>query len=591
MKTNITGRVKERKKRHSVRDCSGMNKIKKIVSSRLGFALTANIVALVAATVFFRQYWEEDDDIWISFLTEGAFGDYEPHVLFSNFIYGKLLCSLQYFMPRVRWHAVLELFFVFVISTAFIYVLGNDNRGKIISIVFLIGIVYEIYVALQFSKIPAFISTTAYIILFELVYDKEFSAKTKRFLCIIAWVCLFFAIILRIDSFLLGTLVAGVYGIVRVIREAVNREFIGNLRKYCLYFLPVLFIFCLCLLADHVGFRDPEWNWARKYEKLNGLIVDYNHDALDYDKHGKELADIGVSENDAFMILTWQFADDEFMTPERIRRIAAIGPTGLQKIDMDMLKAWVANIHETILVLNPLVMAILMILALYIGFLISHEGRSYNMAITISQALLAMGVLFWYQYSGRWSHRIVYAFLLCQFVLFVYLLKQEEEIIIQPTLVHCIMAVLLFALFTMRLTNEFEYQGYKRMMFDQQALIEFMKDNKDSLFVADAFTLQNLDKYNVFIASEKGQFENLTMSGGSYCNSPLDKRIVRSFGYENPFMALEGHDDHVILIDNIFPDKKVQYCNEHGDGTGYQLDKLGSVGGLDMYNIKKQEDQ
>lgn len=563
-----------------------MKTIKKAMNSRWGFTLLTNIATLLVSLFMFRPYWEENDDIWISALTEGAFGDHEPHVLFSNIIYGKLLCTLQNTLSGIRWHAVLEIIFIFVISTAFVYVLAKDYRGKIISAVFLLGSAYEIYVALQFSKIPAFIGMAGYIILFELVSDKDLPTKIKKTICLAAWISIFFAIILRPDSFLLATLVAGVYGLVRVIREIAAGEFICSLRRYCLYFMPVAAIYILCLFVNRVGYSDPEWSRFREYEKLEGVIVDYNYDSLIYNEHGKELADIGVSENDAFMFLTWQFADDEYLTPELIEKIASIGPKGLQKIDVNMLKAWIANIHETILVLNPLILALVMILAMYLIYTIAHGRRSYRLAHIITQMILTVGVLFYYQYSGRWSHRVVYALLLCQFILFVYLIKDEEILVVNPTTIQCITAVLLLSLCTLRLTNEFEYQEYRRTAFDQQELITYMQNNKDKLFVADTFTIQGFDKYNVFKASEKGQFDNLVQVGGSHSNSPVAKRIVRSYGYENPFRALEGRDERVILIDNVYPDRKIQYCNEHGDGGRYQLSDLGTVGGLHLYSIR-----
>ena len=560
-------------------------RLKTFISSRFGFAVIINTLALYVSIVLFHPYWEEIDDIWIAAFTEGAFGNNEAHVLFSNIIYGYILCLFQKIAPGMRWHAVSELFFIFLASITLVYVLAKDNRGRFISVVFVLGSFAEIYVALQFSKIPAFTAMCGYMILFGLRGDKDISLNDSRLLHLAAYMCLLYAIFLRPESFLLATMVAGIYGIVRVIFEIKNGEFAKNVKGYFKAFVPVAAMFLICIIADRVSYTGPQWDKFKETWELTENMIDFHHDALLYDKHGEELSNIGVSENDALLYITWQYGDDAHLNPTLLEKIIAIDQKGLEAVNIEMLKSWVDNIYQTLFTVNPLTFAFVMMIGIFAGRNLFRKGRAYNSVIIITQAALALGVLFYYQYSGRWSHRIVYALLLTQFILFICLINDEPEDAPSAALRYSITAVLLFTIISARLTNEFEYRSYQRSTFDRDTVVSYMEQNKDKLFVTDTFTLQSYDRYNVFGAAKKGQFDNMTLVGGSYTNSPMDKKILNSYGHENPFEALESRDENVILIDNLFADKKLQYCNEHGDGGKYILSDIGNVGGLQMYNI------
>lgn len=104
--------------------------------SRLLFSVALNIAFTVGSIVLFHPFWEEDDDIWIALITEGAFGHNDPHVLFSSIIYGHIVCRLQQILSTVRWHAILEYLLPFVMSVVFIFVLSKNRDGKILSLIF-----------------------------------------------------------------------------------------------------------------------------------------------------------------------------------------------------------------------------------------------------------------------------------------------------------------------------------------------------------------------------------------------------------------------------------------------------------------------
>ena len=58
-----------------------------------------------------------------------------------------------------------------------------------------------------------------------------------------------------------------------------------------------------------------------KYNKARMELNDYRYDILDFTKYADELNELNVSENDAYMILTYQYGDDEVFSLERFLEI------------------------------------------------------------------------------------------------------------------------------------------------------------------------------------------------------------------------------------------------------------------------------
>ena len=115
-----------------------MNRIKSFITSRLGFAVISNVVTFIVSLLFYRPFWEENDDVAMAILAEGVYGENDPHLIYSNIIYGKILTILGSMIRTVRWHSVLMLLFSFAVSTAFVYVLLKYRSGKVLSLIFVV---------------------------------------------------------------------------------------------------------------------------------------------------------------------------------------------------------------------------------------------------------------------------------------------------------------------------------------------------------------------------------------------------------------------------------------------------------------------
>lgn len=99
-----------------------------------------------------------------------------------------------------------------------------------------------------------------YMVLFEVGDDKLTEARFKRVIYVITLICMFYAVILRTDAFLLGTAISGVYGIIRFFVSIKKESFAVALKKYIAIFSPVFIIYLVCSVADNFAYSEENWN-------------------------------------------------------------------------------------------------------------------------------------------------------------------------------------------------------------------------------------------------------------------------------------------------------------------------------------------
>lgn len=585
--------------------------IKTILDKPVGFAIVNCLTTLMMGIIVFRPYFEEGDDLNIAMIAEGAFGQNDYHLVYANVIYGRIISFLSSIISSVRWHTV----FLYILSALAIFGLSlwlsHFKGGRFAAVIVMLSCFVEIFVSVQYTKVITFASVGAVIILLFCVKRKctkdnenadrmygrmriEMRDVTVRFLTVLSYVVLVLSMLIRLSAFFIAVVFALAVGIVQAYCN-VRGHGMKALGLYALFIVPVFIATLILSMYDSYCYSvDSEWDYYKYYNEARTSVIDYRYDALDYSRYGNELGSMGVSENDAYMYLTWQFADESVVTPELYEKLASI--PGTKKINIDLIKALVANVYNDIFVFAPTVLSTLLGFALLI---VVSRRKSMAFYFVLSEAVIATAVTCYYQYSGRWSHRIVYSMLLAlSVVLWTILITEGHEFFatssceIKKTyqamhqVLPAVVIVLGVAVFGERLSNEFDYQEYQRSDKNFPVLQMYMEEEGDTLFVADTFTMSGWYKYDVFTPVKEGALKNFVMTGGWSTGSPIEHEIVEQYGYFDPFDALSRGDGDVILIDNNCPDRKAIYISDHGDGPRVAAEYLETVCGYNLYQIK-----
>lgn len=604
------------------------------------FALSLNALALAASLFVYHPFFEENDDAFLSMIVEGAYGTREPHLIYSNILLGYIYKGLYSLFPAVRWHTVLQYVFLFIALTTFSYIIqkmctrnssipgaGSDqpvdavstgSMGRILSVLFTLAVSYEAYVSLQYSKTASLVPAIGYICLlytFRPIWsmgkgenddgsgnvpataDNEtytkYEGREVTILRVIAFILLVYGMLLRDYSFLLATLLLlplGIFEFVMLIR----RKIPGAVKEFVLLFASAAFAFLIFICIDFTVYAvDKEWKDFIEYNEIRTDLVDYRYDLLDYNSYGDRLKEKGISENDAFVYLTWQFGDDRIFSNELMNSVMDGAP---ERPVVECLKGLAKHIYDDVLIMNPLVLGFLLITIGTFTVLIRNGNRK-GIKLLVIQLLLVAGIFVYFEYCGRWSHRIVFAAMLVTTMEFVYIMIDADPGNtylkgITGSGVAAGEAVLIaVACIAVLLGNRFDYNEYRRTEPPYRDFLKSLSKDEDTLYIADTFTFQEAYKYDVFRPYENGDLKNYVAVAGWFVNSPITRSITRSFGYENPYTALAGISEdgstggNVILVDNMFTAQKLEYLKEHyGD---YSIEELPGRDGFALYRVIK----
>jgi len=593
-----------------------MNRTSKFSLSKLIFSIVFNAAILVLSLLVFKPFFEEIDDTQICMIAEGAFGSREWHLIYANFILGKLYVLLGSFFPMIRWHIILQYVFIYLAYVLGVYVISKHRRGLFISVVAVLSTFYELYVSIQYTKTASFVCAVGFILVFEYVRNRtsfsnvndsflvSSSGKNKgdKFLVIFAFILVIYGALLRPESFFIAAVPTVAVGFLELARTR-------NIRKYIIILLPLFALVMVLKYADTYMYSlDQKWADFMKYNRARMELNDYRYDILDFSRYSEELTALDVSENDALAILTYQYGDDNVFSYERFREIRDAFPT--KKLEYKVF----ANLFENLIgeckksfTLFTGMMGLICVLFASIVTDRSKSSPGYikdsmrKLFSTIGIGFFCGMAIVYFQYSGRYSHRLIGAlivptiFVICYMIDSVYIKDNDSKIIFAGNKNDITMAAgILMTIILIGLNgllykaNKEDYKVFSELNAPVLREMDEISRDEKSLYVGDTFTFQNLFRYEVFNVFETGSLDNFVTCGSWYLNSPITKAVTQKFGYNNPFDALRGEAENVYLLDNNGVKCKTLFLNEHYDIV-YEAQKVDTRGEIDVYKIVVSE--
>ena len=590
-----------------------MERISKFSVPKFIFSILLNAAVLAIAVLVFRPFFEEIDDTNIAMIVEGAFGAKEWHIIYPNFLLGKLYVFLQNVAPLIRWHVILQYVFIYIAYVFAVYAISKHKRGIFVSVSAVLATFYEMYVSIQYTKTAAFVSVVGFILIFEYVrnatsfsnasdtllsYNGKKSSFENKLFIIVAVVLIIYGALLRPESVFIAAVPAFACGILELLRTK-------NIVKYLLTFVPVFAgVILLYALNSYVYSRDTVWSDFMKYNQARMQLNDYRYDILDFNRYGNELQKLGVSENDALAILTYQYGDDHILSYDRFAEIrAAFGnkPFGYETF-ANLYENLVAEVMRSYALIAGLVGVFLVLIASIVtdrsksspGFIRDAKRKLLCTGLVV---LCCFAAVVYFQYSGRYSHRLIGSlfvpaiFIMCYMIDSIYIKDNDSKIIFggNKNDVTVAASIALYIVFIgmsglLYISNMKDYSSFTSKNAGILRELDEISNDKESLYIGDTFTFQNVHRYEVFNTFNQGQLDNFVTCGSWYINSPITKNITKKYGYDNPFDALRSGNDNVYLLDNTSPECKTLFLTEHYDKV-YTAEKLENRGGIDVYHV------
>lgn len=570
----------------------GRTACEKISKSNLGMAILINLCAVALVFLFCDSKYEVSDDFVMASILSGAYGNgLNSHMIFVNVILGYMLMPLYYFFPQISWYYIFQILLIFLSAVTITFLLFEwmeNAKAKILSVLLLAFFACDAYILVQFVKTAVWaVMAGSLMFIWALFHKKRYTQILfGAFLCLIgAWIR--FSVVYIAGVFILLILC---YETVKLFMAQKAKKHLGRKLFEILIcgMLLVLMAYAGQWFDSYIYNSNEAYKYFKEYNLARSKIVD--HVIEDYSIYSEELKELGVSENDFYMITTWSFADNDVFSLETLKEIQKVV---LEK--EDALRGGMTDILNKLqsreFLKYPVCLACLMLFGL--GVFLNHK-RWWMML-----GPLAGGgaLLFYFSYRGRSVYRVEYAVFLSVFVSGLYFWENQKELLgdtcadkdyIRKV---CRTALIILCVGSLALyvpDREYKYvdsqsrreyidntfyaswnygAGKLRKVVNrdkpENGLLKELEGNNQNFYFLDFnTTIQTLYyEWCPWEALPSGYYHNFLYLGGITTNFPDVNGILEERGYSNQLKSLI--EENVYLVDNKGVDLKVEFLREH----------------------------
>ena len=589
--------------------------MKKKTHNYYGAGILLNTLFLAASIFLCEPKYEVSDDFLMETILSGAYGTTtNPHMLFVNILYGKLLQPLYHIFPGINWYTISLLSFGFLACGGLTLILVHSLKGKralFFNLLFLIFFSNDLFILLQFTKIASVCCFVGgLLIIYSLFHEiSEVKLIQKPFFFVYGIVLCFIGSLIRIYAVYLVApfiIVAALYeGISNLVAKSNGaRNYVLLIKRIVLCCFIVMVILGGHLIDQKTYNKNSEYQYYLQYASVRGAIVDRQD--YGYPEYANDLKKIGISENDYYMLCTWNFADPEYFPLEKLQKISNIFQEhnrqqwqGFQSIYNDILQRKYTS--------YPVCIACIVL------FLICMLWNTSNWKWYLLSCIPTGTLIFYFFVRGRVVYRVEFGIFLCAFLLLLYFYLRTPQPVTKEN--HRLLAAGIIASVCMalhlptyipdsdyKLDQVDSHKSYVDAVFDASwnynpqkyrtvvnktdltnGLIDEMTKHPDNTYLLDFnTTIQSLYyDWSAFESLGTGYYKNFCYLSGVAMNFPDVNHSLQNMGIENPLKDLIK--ENVYLVDNVNSKIILIYLKEHY----YPNAKIKWIKNVEGYDIWK----
>lgn len=295
-----------------------IQKIKDVkwVEHSLLMAVLLNIIYLGGMLLIYKPFLSPDDYL-MSETVYGVFGDdYDCHVKYMNFNYGRLIVQLLRWFPGIPWYTILFYVWVFLALTL-ISKIVLDKLPKVISYlmvnVILLYFSYEGYVCIQFTKVAGIIGAAGAMAIL---------VSSSWMESILGMVLFVLSIYIRYD---MTKMVIGSFFSMLVLMALIELVSKGKIKYDKKIYLKMVILGLLFFIIPRIPSYDASeklyWNYYWQCNSNRSYIQDY--ELPDYEIYRDIYEKLNISRNDIYIWKSWN-SDGQAMTSDRVNVLREI---------------------------------------------------------------------------------------------------------------------------------------------------------------------------------------------------------------------------------------------------------------------------
>lgn len=558
-----------------------MNKFQMKKDSRkidLLLALGLNAVFLAFFMCFYEMLHETNDDWAISYLLEGAYGEYTECVVYQNVIWARFVIFLNKLIPQIKWYMVIMFAMLFTnfvsVTYAFFRILGR-RMGTLVNTIMVFYCGYHTYVLFQYSRVATVVTAGGLLVMF---YALEHAAckKEKWILVVLGGILAVWGSMIRFPMFGVAVVLAGgsigLYKVWCLFREK-KEGWLKEIGTYVAVFGCVGVISLGCYVYDSMQYSSDEyWVDYMEYNDVRTELWDYGFP--DFYENIDLYYGLGITENDYGYYRYWNI-DPENLTMDVMHTLA----------DAKKEKEFVLS---SFLEVFPRLFEQHNVYTLFVIFaLIAIGFNKKNLYFGLYGYLAAMVFEGFFMYLGRCAlPRVDCGMWIAALFGLVY--GASDDLAKIKNVSWKWVAMVVGA--AVALSNAHMPQTPHEMsetVASTKKEYEVISNDKDHLYIVLALAPSVYYGFDYWEPCEVGELSNIYNAFGWEQKMKVKDKILENYGIENIYTD-SVNNEKVYFIAGSQKDKLEQYLQENYDPNLY-LSRESEVYGIDVWGIRTRE--
>ena len=523
-------------------------------------AFVVNVVVMLMYVLFFEIIQESNDDLAMSFLTEGVYGEYTGYLVFEHVFWGKFIVGLNQLFPAIKWYNVLHYAVILLsfIELTYVFMRKQGRKmGMLVSSVMLVFCGYETYVMFQFSRITA-IGTIAGIIMLYYALEAAADRHEKKW-CIGAGAFLtIWASMLRFQMFALCvalTLVClAIYKIWVWIKIEKRSDWVKQLGVYAGVYAIVGLVSIGLYAVDRAHYaKDEAWSEYLEYNELRANLWDTGFP--DYYENMMLYENLGIGEYDFQYFKSWEM-DEEILTKDALQTIVDAKP----KVEFDLgyyLEYYPRDFFNLTLFIVFIVLSILAVAA---------NKKNLYFVLFEGGAVFLVELVFFHMRRFGWA-RVDCGMWMAAIIILLYGMSDDlKKIAVKSWKWIFAIATICMLLNVMDLRDENHFQ--KGIIGSTKAFYEQVMQDDEHLYIILAAAPSPYYAYDFWEPCGYGDLSNTYNAFGWEYNLDLKKQVLVDYGIDNIYRD-SINNEKVYFVAGTQVEMLQRYIQENYDETAF----------------------
>ena len=537
--------------------------------------LGINAVFLIFLVVIMRPVFETNDDLTIVEMVSGAWNIQDAHVVYQNYLLGKLYVLLYSLTKCVPWYGLIQYVFLWLAFSTIVYVIMKrlpKELGITLSILVLCFFGYECYIEMQYTKTAGVLTIAGILLIFQ-----ECTAEIRSKKLLISGIVLScIGSMYRFEQFVACVALMSGLGIFQILKGR-KKDIFKQVGRPLFWVIVMLGIsFGLKGLDTYIYQSDSQWKQYTEYNELRTELLDY--DFPDYEENEEEYTELGITE-DAYKLWShWNFGDPDLFNIGTMKKLVSL--TSRKALNGELIDNFLDKFPKKYFQ-TPVFYCVLLILLLGI---LERKNSLEKYGTWIYEIFLFMGLYFYLYWQGRYDRNHVDVSLwLAVLLVMIWTLDGTRQWFEKQTGIVLCAAVLIFS----------QYQWYgswrgnaAQVTVDGKSVLEDLKDDPGHLYITKSKTLDYSSGYGPLDLMPKGISGHFTYFGGWETDTALWKQKLACYNVVNLYKDSINNEKVRLIDDEI--DVTINYIHTYYDENAKAV-QVDTYKGYPVYKIVSEK--